>query len=151
MLGNITLFIGVCLIGLGVYLSPTSYFYKWIGISLYLLGIMTLTYIFTKWIISLSSIGYRNISLLQWNCVWDIVIFWLWVIFLLAITLISKKHDLIYCISVTYAEGIIALCLIIVDNRYTRLEILNLRDVSDIYIYIFLYMNFIMYIIYTYI
>ena len=143
--GNALLFIGVCLIGLGVYLSPTSFFYKWVGGSLFCIGGIILSYIFTKWIISLSSIGYKNLPLPQWNCFWDIIIFWLLGIILVIITLISKKFEFSYCIIVTYAEGIVALCLIIIDNRYTRLEILNLRDVS----YILMFLSIIKFCLYN--
>jgi hypothetical protein len=103
--------------------------------SIFSVGVIILSVIFIRWIISLKSIGFHNISQSQKDNLWYILIFGSFGISLLLITAIftltQRRLYANFYIIITYLEGIVSVCLVLFENRAAKSEVLSMKDVSD--------------------
>jgi hypothetical protein len=117
-----------------VFKAPQGMFF--IEVSFFSLGATILSIIFIRWILSLKSIGYDNISQSQKDNLSYVIIFGIFGISLLLVTAIYISvmgyFDANFYITISYLEGMVSVSLIIFENRAAKSDFLSMKDVSKI-------------------
>jgi hypothetical protein len=100
--------------------------------AFFTIGAIILSIVCIRWILA-QNLGIHNISQSQMNNLWYIIIFGMFGISLFLMTIcfsiIVGYLNLNYFVVISYLEGMVSLCLIILQNRATKYEVI-LKDVS---------------------
>jgi hypothetical protein len=108
----------------------------WVAIGIAVIGKSILVYLYYLWF---RSINIKEISILQINCICHILLDILLGLVILITVIIDGEYGYYFLIIITCSEGLVALGLIIVDSRSTKIENLANKDVSNLIFHMILY------------